>query len=329
MAGKNRMHRSMLSVPGSNMSMVEKAPTLGADVVFIDLEDGVAPPDKEQARNNTIHALQHQDWSKCSVCVRVNGLETPYCYRDIVEVVEQAGEFLDTILLPKTEDPSHVHFLAHLLDQIEMARGIPPIGIDVLIETASGITYVEEIARSCPQRLESMSFGVADYSASTRMRLTHIGGPIPEYTVLSDADEAGNRTRALVDPWHFPWSRMIAACRANGLRPVDGPFGNIKDPDGYLAVANAFAALGGEGKWAIHPTQIALANQVFTPTAMEVKRARGIVEALEQAKAEGRGAVSLNGRMIDAASIRQAQGVIEKMDWLASKGVRAESGPAL
>lgn len=323
MAVKNRMHRSMLAVPGSNMSMVEKAPTLGADVVFIDLEDSVAPPDKEQARLNAIRALKTQDWSQCSVCVRVNSLDAHYCYRDVVDVVEQAGEFIDTILLPKTENPTHVHFLAHLLSQIEMRRNIPPIGIDVLIETASGMSYVEDIARSCPERLESMSFGVADYSASVRMRIAHIGGPIPEYTVLSDADATGERTRALADPWHFAWSRMIVACRANGLRPIDGPFGNFKDPDGYLAVANAFAALGGEGKWAIHPNQIELANQVFTPTEKEVTHARAIIAALEQAKNEGRGAVSLNGRMIDAASIRQAQMVIEKMDNIASRTVTA------
>lgn len=316
MAGKNRMHRSMLSVPGSNLELLKQAPTLGADVVFLDLEDGVAPADKDQARVNIINALRHQDWSACTVSMRINGLDTPQCYRDIIEVVEQAGSHLNTILIPKVNDPSDVIFVVRLLEQIEMAHNMPPIGIDVLIETAPGITRVEEIARCCPERLEAMSFGLSDYSLSTRMRLTQTGGAIPHYAMLSDPDAQGERHRSLVDPWHYPWSRLITACRANDLRPIDGPFGNIADTEGYQAVAHAFAALGGEGKWAIHPSQIELANAVFTPTEKEVTRAQRIVDAHAKVRAEGRGIVTLDGRMIDATGIRQSHALIEKLNWL-------------
>ncbi|HEY9098748.1 MAG TPA: CoA ester lyase [Thiobacillus sp.] len=318
MAGKNRMHRSMLSVPGSNLELIGQAPTLGADVVFLDLEDGVTPADKDQARLNIIHALRTQDWSKCTVSVRINGLDTPQCYRDVIDVVEQAGECLDTILIPKVNDPSDVIFVVRLLEQIEMSRNMKPVGIEVLIETAPGMTRVEEIARCCPERLEAMSFGVSDYSLSTRMRLTQTGGPIPNYTMLSDPDSEGTRHHSLVNPWHYPWSRMIAACRANDLRPIDGPFGNIPDTEGYLAVAHSFASLGGEGKWAVHPAQIALANQVFTPTEKEVTRAQRIVAAYKQVQSNGRGVVTLDGRMVDASGIRQSLAVVEKLEWLAS-----------
>jgi malyl-CoA/(S)-citramalyl-CoA lyase len=314
MAYKNRLHRSELAVPGSNKRMLEKAPFAGADLVFLDLEDAVAVSDKEQARQNVIHALNHYDWSNCSVSVRINGLDTHFCYRDIVDVVEQAGDKLDTILVPKVGQPSDLQFVALLLEQIEAAKGLKPINLHALIETALGMANVEAIAQSCPDRLEALVFGVADYAASTQARTVSMGGVNPDYLVLDNPDEHGERKAYLGNQWHFAMSRMIVACRAYGLRPIDGPFGDFNDPDGYLAVAKAFAALGGEGKWAIHPSQVALANQVFTPGEVEVERARNIVDAMEKAAAEGLGAVSLNGRMIDAASIRQAQVVIEKME---------------
>jgi malyl-CoA/(S)-citramalyl-CoA lyase len=313
MALKNRLHRSELAVPGSNWRMLEKAPHAGADLVFLDLEDAVAPDDKEQARQNVIQALNGLDWSQCSVSVRINGLDTHYCYRDIVEVVEQAGDKLDTLLVPKVGQPSDLEFVALLLGQIEAAKGFRPINLHALIETALGMANVEAIAQACPDRLEALVFGVADYAASTQARTVSMGGPNPDYRVLGFADEAGQRPSFMGDQWHFAQSRMIVACRAYGLRPIDGPFGDYSDPEGYLAVARAFAALGGEGKWAIHPSQIELANQVFSPGDKEVERARRIVEAMQQAAAEGRGAVSLDGRMIDAASIRQAQVVLEKV----------------
>ena len=314
MAIKNRLHRSELAVPGSNPKMLEKAPGLGADLVFLDLEDAVAPADKEQARRNVIQALNQHDWSGCSVSVRINGLDTHYCYRDIVDVVEQAGDKLDTLLIPKVGQPSDILFVSTLLEQIEAAKGWKPINIHVLIETAMGMANVEQIAATCPERLEAMVFGVADYAASVQARTTQMGGANPKYGVLADADEAGARAFHWGDQWHFAMSRMIVACRAHGLRPIDGPYGNISDPDGFLNVARSFAALGGEGKWAIHPSQIELANRVFTPGAQEVTRARRILEALETAAAEGRGAVSLDGRMIDAASIRQAEMLIGRVE---------------
>jgi len=314
MAVRNRLHRSELAVPGSNPRMLEKAPEAGADLVFLDLEDAVAPADKLQARKNIIHALSHYDWSRCSVSIRINGLDTHFCYRDIVEVVEAAGDKLDTLLVPKVNQPSDLKFVALLLEQIESAMGFAPINLHALIETAMGMANVEAIAQTCPERLEALVFGVADYAASTQARTTRMGGVNPDYGVLGDPDARGQRQTYLGDQWHFAMSRMIVACRAYGLRPIDGPFGDFSDPEGFLAVARAFAALGGEGKWAIHPSQIELANQVFTPGEAEVTRARRIIEAMELAAAEGRGAVSLDGRMIDAASIRQAQVVIAKME---------------
>ena len=323
MAIKNRLHRSELAVPGSNPRMLEKAPTLGADLVFLDLEDAVAPDDKAQARKHIIHALKTYDWSGCSVSVRINGLDTHYCYRDIVDVVEAAGDKIDTLLIPKVGQPSDILFVATLLEQIEAARGFEPINLHVLIETAKGMANVERIAETCPERLEAMVFGVADYAASVQARTTQMGGANADYGVLTDHDDAGARAFHWGDQWHFAMSRMIVACRANGLRPIDGPYGNFSDPDGFLSVARAFAALGGEGKWAIHPSQIALANAVFTPGEQEVTRARRILEELDKARAEGRGAVSLDGRMIDAASIRQAQmliGKVEQIEAAAGRG---------
>ncbi|MCU7816110.1 MAG: CoA ester lyase [Candidatus Thiodiazotropha sp. (ex Lucinoma kastoroae)] len=313
MAYKNRLHRSELAVPGSNTRMLEKAPDAGADLVFLDLEDAVAVQDKEQSRKNIIHALNHYDWSSCSVSIRINGLDTHFCYRDIIDVVEQAGDKLDTILVPKVNQPSDLQFVALLLEQIEAAKGFKPINLHALIETAMGMANVEAIAQSCPDRLEALVFGVADYAASTQARTVSMGGINPDYLVLGDPDGEGHRQTFLGNQWHFAMSRMIVACRAYGLRPIDGPYGDFNDPDGYRAVARAFAALGGEGKWAIHPSQIALANQVFTPGKAEAERAKRIITAMQEAATAGMGAVSLDGRMIDAASIRQAEVVIEKM----------------
>jgi len=312
MAVRNRLHRSELAVPGSNPRMLEKAPTAGADIVFLDLEDAVAPDDKVQARKNVIEALNELDWSNTAVSVRINGLDTHYCYRDLVEVVEQAGDKLDTILIPKVNTPADILFVSTLLDQIEMAKGFKPINIHILIETAMGMANVEAIAQTCPERLEAMVFGVADYAASTQARTTNMGGANPDYFMLTHPDNEGARERHWGDQWHFAISRMVVACRAYGLRPIDGPFGDIGDPDGFRAVARSVAALGVEGKWAIHPSQIALANEVFTPPASEVERARRILEAMAEAASQGKGAVSLDGRLIDAASIRQAQVMVDK-----------------
>ena len=312
MAVRNRLHRSELAVPGSNPRMMEKAPGAGADLVFLDLEDAVAPDDKEQARKNVIEALNDLDWSNTAVSVRINGLDTHYCYRDIVDVVEQAGDKLDTILIPKVNTPADILFVSTMLEQIEMAKGFKPINIHILIETALGMANVEAIAQTCPERLEAMVFGVADYAASTQARTTNMGGANPDYFMLTHPDNEGARERHWGDQWHFAISRMVVACRAYGLRPIDGPFGDIGDPEGFKAVSRSVAALGVEGKWAIHPSQIELANEVFTPPDTEVDRARRILDAMSVAATQGKGAVSLDGRLIDAASIRQAQVMVDK-----------------
>ena len=319
MAIKNRLHRSELAVPGSNRRMLEKAPQAGADLVFLDLEDAVAPDDKVQARLNIIDALTRYDWSECAVSIRINGLDTHYAYRDLVDVVESCGDRLDTILIPKVGSAADVSFVATLLSQIESAKGFKPINLHVLIETAMGMANVEEIARSCPERLEAMVFGVADYAASVRARTTQIGGANPDYGTLTDPDSDGARRYHWGDQWHYALSRMAAACRAYGLRPIDGPFGDFSDPEGYRAAARRAAALGCEGKWAIHPSQVELANEIFTPTSAEVDRARRILIEMERAAKEGKGAVSLDGRLIDAASIRMAENVVRQMEQIEAK----------
>ncbi|MFL5790514.1 MAG: HpcH/HpaI aldolase/citrate lyase family protein [Actinomycetota bacterium] len=321
MADKARLHRSELAVPGTNIRAMEKAPTLGADLVFLDLEDAVAPDDKGQARANVIDALGAQDWTGTAVSVRINGLDTHWCYRDVVDVVEARGEVLDTLLVPKVGAPSDVEFVATLLDQIEQRNGWPAgqIGIHILIETAKGMANVEAIARARPDRLEAMVFGVADYAASVQARTTNIGGANPDYAVLTDADASGARQLHWGDQWHYGISRMVAACRAEGLRPIDGPFGDYGDADGYRAAARRAAALGCEGKWAIHPAQVALANEIFTPADAEVERAERILQAMEEAAKEGKGAVSLDGRLIDAASIRMAENLMTKVEQMRAR----------
>ncbi len=306
-----RLHRSELAVPGSNPGLFEKAARSAADVIFLDLEDAVAPDDKPQARKNIIQALHDVDWGQKTMVIRINGLDTHYMYRDVVDIVETCPR-LDMILIPKVGVPQDVYALDMLVTQIEQATGrTRRIGFEVLIETALGMANVEAIAQSSP-RLEAMSFGVADYAASTRARTTVIGGVNRDSGVLTDKDEAGRREYFWTDPWHAAQTRMLVACRAYGLRPVDGPFGDFNDPEGYVAAANRAAVLGYEGKWAIHPSQIELANQVFTPSEAEILKARRIMEAMEQAAREGRGAVSLDGRLIDIASIRMAEGLLAK-----------------
>jgi citrate lyase beta subunit len=304
-----RLQRSELAVPGSNPGLFPKALAGDADYVFLDLEDAVAPNDKEAARQHVIGGLLEHDWRGRgkTICVRINGIDTHYMYRDLVDVVEQAGHRLDTILIPKVGVAADVYLVDALLTQLEAARGIAHrIGIDVLIETALGMANVEAIAQASP-RLEAMHFGVADYAASVRARTVVIGGLNPDYPG---------------DQWHAGLCRMIVACRAYGLRPIDGPFGDFKDPDGYLLAARRGAALGIEGKWAIHPSQIALANEVFTPPPAEVERAQRILAALDQAAREGRGAAQLDGKMIDAASARMAENVVRMNEAVAGRGSR-------
>jgi len=307
-----RLNRSELAVPGSNPRFIEKALVSAADVIFLDLEDAVAPDDKAMARKNIVEALNDLDWSAKTVAVRINGLDTHYCYRDVVDVVEQAGEHLDLIMIPKVGAAADVYAIDMMVTQICEAKGIKRrIGFEMIIETALGLQNMAEIA-AASSRNESLHFGVADYAASTKARTTGIGGPNPDYHVLTDADAEGNREIHWGDVWHYPIHKMVVCARANGLRPIDGPFGDIRDPDGYAAQAKRAAVLGCEGKWAIHPSQIDIANEIFSPSKEEVAKAKAILKAMKQAHAEGKGAVTLDGRLIDIASIRQAEVMVKK-----------------
>jgi malyl-CoA/(S)-citramalyl-CoA lyase len=309
-----RLNRSELAVPGSQPQLFEKAAQSAADVVFLDLEDAVAPGDKEQARKNVIAAIGDLDWAGKTLSVRINGLDTHYMYRDVVDVLEQASDRLDLIMIPKVGTASDVYALDMLVSQIETARGRKKrIGFELIIETALGMQNVEAIA-AASRRNESLHFGVADYAASTRARTTAIGGVNRDYAVLTDKPSSGEREVHWGDMWHFALNRMMVAARANGLRPVDGPFGDFSDPDGYRAAAARAAVLGYEGKWAIHPSQVALANAVMSPSEAEVTRARRILSAMREAADAGKGAVSLDGRLIDYASIRQAEVLIAKVE---------------
>jgi malyl-CoA/(S)-citramalyl-CoA lyase len=311
-----RLHRSELAVPASTPALFEKAARSAVDVIFLDLEDAVAPDDKEQARRNAIAALNDIDWGGKSLSVRINGLDTHYMYRDVIEIVESCPR-LDLLLIPKVGVAADVYALDVLVTQIEQAkRREKRIGFEVLIETALGMSNVEAIAQSS-RRLEAMCFGAGDFAASTRMRTTVIGGLDPLYGVLADRDAQGERRFYQGDPWHAAQSRIVAACRAHGLRPIDGPYGDFRDGDGFLAAARRAAGLGFEGKWAIHPSQIDLANQVFSPAPEEVEKARRIVAAMEQAAREGRGAVQLDGRLVDIANIRMAQNILAKAQAIA------------
>jgi malyl-CoA/(S)-citramalyl-CoA lyase len=313
-----RLNRSELAVPGSQPQLFEKAAKSTADVVFLDLEDAVAPDDKPQARKNVIAALRDIDWGSKTMSVRINGLDTHFMYRDVVDVIEQGGERLDLIMIPKVGTAADVYATDMLVTQCEAAVARKKkIGFEMIIETALGMQNVHEIA-GASKRNESLHFGVADYAASTKARTTNIGGVNPHYSVLTDKDDAGKRDVHWGDMWHYAIARMVVAARANGLRPIDGPFGDFSDADGYKAAGNRAGVLGCEGKWAIHPSQVATANELFTPAEAEVKKAHRIIEAMTQAQKEGKGAVSLDGRLIDLASIRQAEVLVSKAKQIAA-----------
>jgi malyl-CoA/(S)-citramalyl-CoA lyase len=315
-----RLNRSELAVPGSSPQMFEKAAKSAVDVIFLDLEDAVAPDKKAEARKNIIQALNDIDWGTKTISVRINGLDTHYMYRDVVDVVEQTGDRLDLIMIPKVGTAADVYAVDMLVTQVETAKSRKKrIGFELIIETALGMANIHEIAKAS-KRNESLHFGVADYAASTRARTTGIGGPNPDYAVLTDKADDETRQAHWGDMWHYAIARMVVAARANGLRPIDGPFGDFGDDDGYRAQARRSAVLGCEGKWAIHPKQVALANEVFTPPAKEIDRARRILQAMEDAKREGRGAVSLDGRLIDIASIRQAEALVTTAERIAAAG---------
>ncbi len=294
---RSRLQRSELAVPGSSPEMFEKALNSKADYIFLDLEDAVSPLDKVTARQNVVKALKEINWREKvkPISVRINSPDTHYMYRDLIDIVEEVGENLDTILLPKAGTASDVYMIDCLLTQVETNKKLKnKIGIECLIETALGMSNIKEIAKSS-ERLEALHFGVADYAASLRARTVVIGGLNPDYPG---------------DQWHHGLSKLVMTCRAYGLRAIDGPFGDFNDPDAYIEAAKRGAAIGIEGKWAIHPSQIELANKVFSPPSSEVTKAKRILEELEKAAKAGKGAAQLDGRMIDAASARMAENIV-------------------
>jgi malyl-CoA/(S)-citramalyl-CoA lyase len=319
-----RLNRSELAVPGSSPKFFEKAAKGSADVVFLDLEDAVAPDDKAQARKNVIEAIGDVDWGEKTLSVRINGLDTHYMYRDVVDVLEQASERLDMIMIPKVGTAADIYALDMLVTQIETAKARKKrIGFEMIIETALGMANVDAIASASP-RNESLHFGVADYAASTKARTTQIGGPNADYGVLTDrpegAEDDAGREYFWGDMWHYPISRMVIAARAAGLRPIDGPFGDFGDGAGYRAQAMRAAVLGCDGKWAIHPSQVDLANDCYSPSEKEVTKAKRILEAMAAAQKEGRGAATLDGRLIDIASIRQAENLVQIAEQIGTGG---------
>ena len=308
-----RLNRSELAVPGSQPKLFEKAAKSNADVIFLDLEDAVAPDEKPQARKNIVEALHDIDWNGKTMSVRINGLDTHYMYRDVVDIVEGAGDKVDLIMIPKVGTAADVYAVDMLVTQIEDAMGFTEnrIGFEMIIETALGMQNIHAIA-AASKRNESLHFGVADYAASLRAQTTQIGGVNQNYSVLTDPLADGSRAVHWGDMWHHAIASLVVAARANGLRPIDGPFGDFSDAEGYRAAAHRAATLGCEGKWAIHPSQIDAANDVMSPSKAELTRAKRILEAMKEAEASGKGAVSLDGRLIDYASIRQAEALVAK-----------------
>ena len=301
-----RLHRSELAVPGSSPKMFEKALNSNADYIFLDLEDAVSPNDKIDARKNIINAIRELNWKDKgkTISIRINGLDTHYMYRDVVEIIEEVGDKLDTILIPKVGSESDVYMVDCMLNQIEQNKKFKnTIGLECLIETALGMSNIKSIA-TASSRLEALHFGVADYAASMRARTVVIGGLNPNYPG---------------DQWHHGLSTLVMTCRSYGLRAIDGPFGDFNDKEGYLSAAKRAAAIGFEGKWAIHPSQIDLANEVFSPPEDEVNRAKRILEELNKAASEGKGAAQLDGRMIDAASARMAENIVNINKLIESK----------
>ena len=305
-----RPNRCQLFGPGSRVALFQKMAVSDADVINLDLEDSVAPTDKDAARANIIAATHDVDWGNKYLSVRINGLDTPFWYRDVVDLLEQSSDRLDQIMIPKVGCAADVYAVDALVTAIEAARGRKRrISFEVIIESAAGIAHVDEIAAASP-RLQAMSLGAADFAASMGMATTGIGGTQENYYMLHDG------ARHWSDPWHWAQSAIVAACRTHGVLPVDGPFGDFSDDDGYRAQARRSATLGMVGKWAIHPKQIALANEVFTPSAEAVAEAREILAAMEAAKARGEGATVYKGRLVDIASIKQAEVIVRQSEMI-------------
>ncbi|MCC6001516.1 MAG: L-malyl-CoA/beta-methylmalyl-CoA lyase [Pararhodobacter sp.] len=309
-APPSRPNRCQLFGPGSRTALFEKMAASKADVINLDLEDSVAPGDKDSARANVIAATHEIDWANKYLSVRINGLDTPFWYRDVVDLLEQGGERLDQIMIPKVGCAADIYAVDALVSAIEAAKGRKKrISFEVIIESAAGIAHVEEIAAASP-RLQAMSLGAADFAASMGMQTTGIGGTQENYYMLRGGQQYWS------DPWHWAQTAIVAACRTHGVLPVDGPFGDFSDDEGFRAQARRSATLGMVGKWAIHPKQVALANEVFTPSAEAVAEAREILEAMEAAKARGEGATTYKGRLVDIASIKQAEVIVRQAEMI-------------
>lgn len=312
-ASPARPNRCQLFGPGSRTALFEKMAASAADVINLDLEDSVAPSDKDTARANIIAATHDVDWNTKYLSVRINGLDTPYWYKDVVDLLEQASERLDQIMIPKVGCAADIYAVDALVTAIERAKGrTKPISFEVIIESAAGIAHAEEIAAASP-RLQAMSLGAADFAASMGMQTTGIGGTQENYYMLRDGASYWS------DPWHWAQAKIVAACRTHGVLPVDGPFGDFSDDDGFRAQARRSATLGMVGKWAIHPKQVALANEVFTPSDEAVADARAILSAMEEAKAQGQGATTYKGKLIDIASMKQAEVIVKQAELIARK----------
>ena len=307
-----RPNRCQLFGPGSRPAIFEKMAASAADVINLDLEDSVAPSDKDSARTNIIKATHDIDWGNKTLSVRINGLDTPYWYRDVVDLLEQASGRLDQIMIPKVGNAADIYAVDALVSAIEAAKGrSKPITFEVIIESAAGIAHVEEIAAASP-RLAAMSLGAADFAASMGMQTTGIGGTQENYYMLHEGQKHWS------DPWHWAQTAIVAACRTHGVLPVDGPFGDFSDDEGFRAQARRSATLGMVGKWAIHPRQVAIANEVFTPSDAAVAEAREILAAMDAAKAKGEGATVYKGRLVDIASIKQAEVIVKQSEMLAA-----------
>jgi len=310
-AAPARPNRCQLFGPGSRPAIFEKMAASEADVINLDLEDSVAPADKDEARQNIIQGTHDVDWNTKYLTVRINGLDTPYWYRDVVDLLENASDRLDQIMIPKVGCAADVYAVDALVTAIETAKGrTKPISLEVIIETAAGIAHVEEIAASSP-RLQAMSLGAADFAASMGMQTTGIGGTQENYYMHREGEKYWS------DPWHWAQAAIVAACRTHGVLPVDGPFGDFSDDEGFRAQARRSATLGMVGKWAIHPKQIAIANEVFTPSDEAVTEAREILAAMEEAQATGAGAAVYKGRLVDIASVRQAEVIVRQAEMIA------------
>lgn len=297
--------RSILSVPGHVAKMHAKASQSKTDVVMLDLEDSVPADAKESARKSVIDSLLSLNWQEKTVTYRINGLDTPFGYRDLLEVVEEAGHLLDSVVIPKVNHPGDIHFVCRMLSGIEMHKNFSkPIGIEASIESAQGLECISEVAKSS-ERLKTLVFGIADYSASIEARLVSISG----HGEKEEDIYPGHR-------WNFEMSKIVMATKANGLMAIDAPYGNFKDPQGLQRSTAMACALGFDGKWVIHPDQIDIVNQVFTPTEEDIARAEKVLAAYKRAVEEGHGAVAVEGRMVDQATIRLATQLYEKAKYL-------------